>query len=576
VLRLMQASETRIFRTQEAMKQEHAMYAVLPAPASAVDNLLKLPREKSQEWAKEVFENLGGTQELFRMLNDESGRDDLVSKLRNQALGKLAVWDKESGESVDTNPLFKALEELSVSDRKRLLAQTMQRAMPWVAMRMDGYLKPTMPEDQFQCVVGVKNAKEFQEKFSKDMLDAIPSSAKMTAEQVGFVEISEPGKLVCYVELTGFPAPALTGIDKWYSSYQIENSKIPTHTHKSLGKFVHVRELRPDELAERKKDLELLIQALALGELKRASRTDGALILNMAGVNRRVGEEKSVRLNGFNSNYRLELTERVDAALAGLKSPDQLALWWALMDFHKEHVYPIRVVTGDDNVDSEEKHLPTLVCENLVSKALNQLVGTGLGEAQLRELKASAKAALEKWTDEIAGSESDPYYHEVNQGSKTEETNSQPRAKRTLKEKVLYPDWRLVEQGAFAAGGGHHPVAASAPGAVAGMPPVAVIPPVAGFAPLPVMTPVKSWFLAVGGTQYGPFVKEQLFPMIATQQFSAQTMVWSEGMPAWMVASTVPDFAPWFAPVANAPVAMPPATTPPAMPPVAPPTPKVD
>ena len=545
VVDLMQSSAQRIFLAKEAMKQEHAMYAVLPAPAGAVESLMKLPKEKSQEWAKEVFENLGGTQELFSMLDDEREREDLVAKLRNQALSKLAVWSKENGESTNVNPLFSALENLPSNDRKRILSQTMRRAMPWVAVKLDEYLKKQSPEDQFQCVVGVKNSKEFKAKFAQDMLDAIPSNAKMTAGQVDFVEISEPGKLVCYIELTGFPAPALTGIDKWYSSYQIENNKIPTHTHKSLGKFVHVRELQPNELAERKKDLELLIQALALGELRRVSRTDNALVLNMNGVNRRVGEEKSIRLNGFNTNYRDELVERVDAGLASLKSPEQLALWWALMEYHKDQVYPIRVVTGDDNVDTEEKHLPTLVCENLVKKAQSRLSATGLDDTTLRDLKKTAKYALQKWTEEIAGSENDPYFHEINQGSLDEEANDKPRTKRVLKEAVFFPQWRLAEPVTYLPQN-HNQIGLvpnQAGGNLAEPPP---LPPQIGAVP-PVTIPSQQlWHISVAGGRYGPFTKEQLYPMITTKQFTAQSMVWSEGMLSWMAASTVPDFAPWF------------------------------
>ena len=531
VLELMQASERRIVSTEDAMKQRHSTYTVVPTPADAAECLMKPPKEKSQEWAKEAFEDLGGIQELFRMLDDKDGREDLVAKLRNQALGKLSVWGKESGELSEVNPLFTALENLPDEERKRLLAQTMRQAMPWVAIKLDEYLKKQSPEDQFHCIVGVKDRRTFEEKFAKEMLDAIPSNAKMTANRVLFVEICEPGKLVCYVELTGFPAPALKGIEKWYSAYQTKNDLLPTHTYKNLDMFVHVRELQLDELAERKKDLELLIQSLALGQLKRAGLNDSALILNIDGLNHRVGKEKSIRLNGLLPQHREKLIERVDSRLEKLSTPEQLALWWALMDFYKERVYPILVVLSDANEDSVEKHLPTLVCENLASKALHKLVAADLDETALQELKNAAKAAVEKWTDEIVGSESDPYFHEVNQGSTEEDADDKPQAKRAMKEAVFDKQWRLVELDTS-------PAFTGVGNGVTLPPPFGVVP--------PVTVASKTWHISVAGVQYGPFTKEQLHPIVATKQFTAHSMVWSEGMPSWIAASAVPEFASWF------------------------------
>ena len=366
---------------------------------------------------------------------------------KNEERGHLG---KELGEE---NPLFSALDELSQSDRQQRLSQLMKRAMPWAALKLDGYLREYSPEDHYRCLIGVKDAEAFQFRYGKDMRSAIPSSSKMPAQQVQFVEISEPGRLVCYVELSGFPLPAFKEMDEWYESYKQE-SRIPVNTHKSIGKFVHARELSASELDERKAGFELMIQAVALGVLKRSNKRQevGALIFKNKGVQKAVGEERSIRLNGLEIGHRRDLTDWVQDNLAALQSPDQLSLWWALMVFYKEHVYPIRVVCGDDQVDREEMHLPTWVCKQLAEKAEAILKKAVPDDVALRQLKDRASKQLKEWSEEVAGSQDDPYRHEINQKREDDEDpDSGPQPKRVLKEEVFDPAWRLRVAGASAA-----------------------------------------------------------------------------------------------------------------------------
>jgi hypothetical protein len=276
------------------MKQHHEMYKVLPAPRSGVDELADLSPAEARVWAEQVFRDFGGTQELFRMLGESQGRAELTGKLRNQALALITQKNQERGQIGEENPLFAALDALSSGERKELLGQIIQRAMPWAAIKLDGYLKESAPEDQYKCYVGVKNSEEFKRRYGQDMRTAIPPSTKMTAEQLIVVETSEPGRLVCYVELSGLPAPSLMALSDWYGKYRQENKTIPVHTHKSVGKFVHARELSAAELADRKADLELMIQAIALGVLKRSAKRydDGALLFKVKSAQKSIGEEK--------------------------------------------------------------------------------------------------------------------------------------------------------------------------------------------------------------------------------------------------------------------------------------------
>jgi hypothetical protein len=123
-------AENQIALTNEAMKQGHNMYFVLPAPRSKIDELELLPPNQAREWAEQAFVDFGGTQQLFAMLKDDKGRTELLGKLRNKALGLIGSNQKD-----EVNPLFEALD--IHKNRSQLFSDVLQRAMPWAAARVD-------------------------------------------------------------------------------------------------------------------------------------------------------------------------------------------------------------------------------------------------------------------------------------------------------------------------------------------------------------------------------------------------------------------------------------------------------
>lgn len=421
-------AENQIALTDEAMKQGHAMYFVLPAPKSKIDKLEDLPPKQAREWAEQAFQDSGGTQQLFAKLKNEEGRAELLGKLRNRAL---ALIGNESQQD-EINPLFAALD--AHPNLGQLFTDFLQRAMPWAAAKLDKYLKEEKPEDQYKCYIGVKDVKRFEEVYGDRLKSHIPSAAKITRDQIAFVQIDQPGKLVCYVELTGLPIASLKALDEWYNSYR--KADIPTHTHRRTSTFVHPRELTTDELTSRAEDFKLFVEAVALGVLMRTGRGEDAGLyqLYVKGSKRNVGDEKLLRLNGFDRNYRPTLEEQVADDLEALKSPDQLAIWVALMGYYLDSVYPL-AMRDVDGVDKEMKGLPTLMCERLVEDAKGRLMRVVGGEADAKRQLRAARDALSAWTDEIPGSTADVYEYEVN--------FKEIRTKRVLKRAVLQAGWSL-------------------------------------------------------------------------------------------------------------------------------------
>lgn len=104
-----------------------------------------------------------------------------------------------------------------------------------------------------------------------------------------------------------------------------------------------------------------------------------------------------------------------------------------------------------------------------------------------------------------------------------------------------------------------------------GMPPVAPpqMPPAPGAVPPPIQPaePNVQMFLNISGQNYGPYDYKTLKSFIPTGQLTPQTMVWQQGMPAWMQAGQVLELQALFAPAAPAPGMPPVPPTPGAVPP---------
>ena len=81
--------------------------------------------------------------------------------------------------------------------------------------------------------------------------------------------------------------------------------------------------------------------------------------------------------------------------------------------------------------------------------------------------------------------------------------------------------------------------------------------------------------VAVNGQQFGPFPVEQLGQLAAQGTFTAQCLVWRQGMAGWQEAGAVPELARLFpgggappVPASGTPPPPPSSETPPAAPPV--------
>ncbi len=67
-----------------------------------------------------------------------------------------------------------------------------------------------------------------------------------------------------------------------------------------------------------------------------------------------------------------------------------------------------------------------------------------------------------------------------------------------------------------------------------------------GEATPPPIPPQVMYHVAIGGVQQGPFSEAQLQQMVQQGQLTPDTLVWTQGMPAWAAANSIPSIARFF------------------------------
>ena len=508
VLEIMSDMDEEVIRTQEATKQEHATYQIVTTSADDLDAARSIGPKEAMEWAKSVFDNLGGSRAIFHKLEDEVERADLIGQLRNLALNKLPAL--ETGEK---NPLFKALDEMSRYERKDLFQHCLDMAMPWVEANMEGIWK--VNPDQYSCFVGVSGADTFEDKFGDEFRSCISGRTGMQSEKIEFTETGVPGKLTCYVELSGIPLTALNMLSNWRYSYNEEGKKIPVHIHRDKTLFVHPMALSTkafDRLAEHFK---LYIQGIILGVLKlRVDNPEERLYcLTVSGEGLSIGNERSIRMEGMTPEHQTFLRKKVGERLDRVKTPIQYAGLTTLYDFYEKCVYSPRKVIDENKKEKLEEGFCNVMCSALKEESMQILkrksAAAGISATDLiTRLRGDNPPdewenfeTLDIWTDEIEGSETDVYKIEVGEFHK---------AKRILKPEFFKASW-LENQFNL---GIKRPA-----------------------------EPAAIWWAAINGQKDGPHNEEELKGLIAGGNLTINTKVWKKGMPGWTPVNQVEELS---------------------------------
>lgn len=516
--------ETTVTQLRDDTRRDHATYIFLDAPETPQ---ALPPAEKLSEWAKEVFDNYGGSRTLFAMLRDDREKGRLFAGLRAQADKKLP---QPTAEDVG-DPLLGALEALGPNGRQRKFSELLTRAMPWVHANLDSDFK--VDGDQYKCVIGVARSGDF-EAYKEEIVSQLAPGAGITRNQVQLVDTGVPGRMVCYVELSGIPLTVLRGLETWRTSYRIETEKIPIHTHKDLTRFVHPLAPSTGELERLAEDFQLFLKAVALGVLFRNPRRDisppGQYKFAVApGDERNVGNERAFRMDGAPSAYRSQILEEVEDRLSGMKVPHMAALS-ALFRYHERQTYQPKLVADDKGVETPRQGFASSMATQLSKEFRDKAVRKGVGEEEVGDMISSAYKSLAKWAVEVEGSDADVYPWEVQSPAE----GDFPRLKRVVKEQFLTANWTIP---------GGQEASPSTQGPTGLPPPMPGSPPRPGVPPPPLLQTFNyQYYLTSDGQQYGPYSHPQLRDWLASGQVVREMMAWREGITHWQTLGELPEF----------------------------------
>lgn len=534
VMDLLARIDRTVVQLRDDTKRDHATYIYIDSPEASQS---LPPASKLAEWAKEVFDNYGGSRVLFSMLRNDEDRGKLFTGVRTQALKQLP----QSPEVGEQDPLLSALETMGPVARQRKFSELLTRAMPWVHANLDGEFK--IKESQYKCFVGVGRSKDF-ERFKDELAGQIPPGAGMGREQVRFVDTGVPGRAVCYVELSGFPLTVLRGLESWRTSYRIE--KIPVHTHRDMTRFVHPIAPTTAELERLAEDFQTFLQAVSLGVLFRNRKKDvsppGLYRFEVEpGEEVNVGNERVYRMDGVPPAYRSQIVEAVKQRLTDL-SAQQFAALAGLYGHYATFTYRAKKVEDEHGVETDRQGFASSMAALLAREFRDRAARKGASSDEVDAWVAHARRVLSKWTVEVDGSDADAYPWEVQPAG-----DGPPRLKRVVKSDFFSAGWAIPGLQADSSLSGATPVFPSvAPGSGPPLP--------SGVSPLPpLVVPATQYWLFSQNQKWGPYAFSQLKVAFDTGQVARGTLAWRDGLPQWapieMLAEFVTPVAPGLPPM---------------------------
>jgi hypothetical protein len=516
VVEIMASMNEEVIRTREATKQGHAAYQIVKASTEELDAARKLDPRKAMEWARSVFDNLGGSRTIFQKLENDVSKAELIGQLRGLALTKLPAIG--TGQN---NPLIKALAEMDESERRPLFQHCLDMAMPWVEANLEGFW--TVNPDQYSCVIGVSGAELFEKKFGDEFRRHTSAQARMKPDKIKFYETGIPGKLTCYVELSGVPLPALNLISTWHDSYNEEGKKIPVHTHKDKTLFVHPMAPSAGTLDRLADHFKLYIQGVVLGVLK--LRVDGPgerlYCLIVSGEELSIGNERTIRMEGIASEHLVYLQKKVTDALDRIKTPAQYAGLVALYDFYTKCVYPPAKIQNEDKVEILAEGFGNVMCAGLGEEARKALKKKSvIAGVNTTDLIARMKGTedqdswenfetLDKWTEEIEDSDTDVYENEVGKSHMPKRILKREFFQVGWLEDLFKPEEEVLDE--------------------EGIPPEP-----RGFRPFKV---------AIDGKSRGPFDWRGLFELASKGKLTSSTKVWRKPMSDWQKVEEIEEIS---------------------------------
>ncbi|OQP85792.1 hypothetical protein BTR14_13485 [Rhizobium rhizosphaerae] len=511
-------------------------------------------------WAREAFDGIGGSREIFLKLESDDGRLEILNLLR-------AVSNKRLGDTRQRIPsVVEAMRSLPVQRQQRLIELLVNRAAPWIAADFGRGFRPG--NENYKMFIAVDGAKAFREEFDEMVRARLPSNTGLTS--VAYYESGVPGRIVCYCELSGIPLDLIGPIrSEWQASYRSEQRKpdgYPLHNHWDYLRFPDPIVPNPRELEELVDRLKFFLRSVMLGTLRfRAETADRS----RPGQTRQpgywmeekrnqwdlVGNERRLRRLGFMDNHRELLEQQLRRIEGGLGRLQFFALA-ALARWYADRVYTPRTeeVNGAHQRRGGIGHHAARELEKTFLQQGRATLGSlpvGLSEAEALDRLYDR---IEDWTASLPGTAEDVDDSEVGRGP---DLPAELRA--TDKRGVVWEAFTAEALGMLLQPQ-VAPIAIPEP-QLALPAPVAAIP-VFAVAPAPPPPPAAAqrfWLFNQQGQVAGPYDATAFRMLADLGQLKAEMKVCPEGGQAWQAVGEIPLLAALLvAPVAAAPPPPPP------------------
>lgn len=533
---MLAAVAQRIAQLRDDARHEHA--TCIKLTSDSTPEPVKLSGDITT-WSEEVLLEFGGSAKLFPQLNDEKLRASLLLKLLRRAQTQLSAQSNSQGiesNNLATDPLLERLLSMTQPERQRIFGEWIKNAMPWVNARFSAEFTPK--SDQFKCFIGVSDSAAWA-KLATEIKAAVPADS-FTGDLISIVNTGVSGKAVCYIELSGYPMTVLRGLPTWRTSYQIENTKIPTHLHFDATRFRHPIAPSMDELGRLADDYEYFLQAIALGVIKRKAnladreasfQPHGQYLFEMEGGSGewlQIGNEFAIRSNGLPSFYREQIIAALQQRLARI-SPAHLCLLAALMRHFQQKVYQPKLEADETGAERPSPSLPYITARRLFDEWLARARANTPALSQKNIDVALEKISL--WSDVVPNSASDAYSWEVQ--------NSVD--KRVIKAEMWESESRALDMSAIAEAAGSAAMSAAPISAAASS--------VAASSVANMVAPAR-YRVFLNKQQHGPYSRDELALQIMRGEINAETKVWNmqwnPKVDKWQAAAQLPELVALF------------------------------
>ena len=478
-------------------------FLVLPS-GDLPDKIAVAPAEQLA-WAREAFRAYGGSRAIFALLREEEPRADLLNAVREMARRRLGPHRARIPSALD------ALRELPPAKQRETLELMLLRCMPWIYARFDAF---SPGGDQFKTILAVEGSRAFQAEFGPILRASLPPV--LGAGEIGFLESSQRGRIVCYCELSGVPLDVLGPLRRdWRTAYAQELDRldaIPLHNHKDYLRFPDPVAPSAEESDALRETLSLFLRAVCLGLLQRAPETGLWRFAFEPGDWRSVGSERTLRRKLFDRVQRAAIEAQLAEAEAALSPVQNLAMA-ALFAWTAKRAYAPRRETVNFDAEARVGGVGNAVAASLALRWRQAAVEAGGLPVDPDRLFDTLLARVEDWTKPISGSLSDVSAEEANRDP------SDPPALRAV-------DKRVIEPAAFTT--------------------EALLRLASPAAPAPPPPPINLFYV-YRDTVEGPFPLAELVAQARAGILSATTQIHPQGG-AWIAAGDHPALAPLLAP----------------------------